>query len=901
VATTARFGRLPRSAPNLTAAIVAAAREYQNMRERNIRDAWQNGGDFEGKKVTDEMLIAFFKEKLKGLSSDDPTANETRNTLVQYEFAIANSKMELKYAQKKATDAQMAAFYTEWAGKLPTDSEAYRERARLAAGYRDRAIAAARSGGGGGRGGGRSKDDAYYDRQTDLYNRTGGAYDSLMGYVNGLAQSGIIGVSAPVLGVEGETVADLRADEYDATNLQTLLRIVATDPTYATWRAETTAAIRRIDPSFNGRFDYESITALGKRKSAGLDALADAAKAAGKKGDYKAYLKAKAEHTNESVKFATLDEMSAYEQSRVDWMKVISDPDATLSEKKEATDAYGSTLESLARRAQADGDNIRAGRFNSELLATRGEKVNTATLWEESRGTTQAGGGEGGDAASTAASVIYLNENLSKLTAVDPTTGRPLFAQVRLDKNGIPTSGNGDWGVVPISALEPGSVAFVKAGGDGKASIVTAVVGVPVRVVGVIEDQYGVPASSFGTPGGVQVGTRFNMPDGSSAWSYTDSAGETRYTTTNPFLGPSANQTRDGDEIVWRSPLPGAGQPQLPDRFSPSSFVDPDKYNPDTADRMPNDVFLSLPAAEMALNPKDSYWKYTPAQLRTIATTQSGGDPAKAQRIYGELDEQRAAFIRDPKAPWDTRLRLAAANRNGDLPLITDGYGQGPSVGGLNAPTVPLGALSKESQAAYEKIAGRTDQQIVNATAQDILKKWGLGAITIPGQHPNDWKAKGTASVTAPPRPQLGPPAPILPNESREMSNNLISGIWQNVFGTGSTSTQPSRLPMGTVPRPAPAKPQAGPPAPSAPPKPTVPKPFQPPKPAPAPVRPTPGLTKPPPGISGPRPLTAQQQKAVAGMGTAFGSTASSLARFALQYGVKTTPPKRGVGGGGKW
>jgi hypothetical protein len=54
------------------------------MRERNIRDAWEKGGDFEGKKVTDKMLLDFYREKLSSLATEDPEHNEVRNTLVQY-------------------------------------------------------------------------------------------------------------------------------------------------------------------------------------------------------------------------------------------------------------------------------------------------------------------------------------------------------------------------------------------------------------------------------------------------------------------------------------------------------------------------------------------------------------------------------------------------------------------------------------------------------------------------------------------------------------------------------------------------------------------------------------------------------------------------------------------------
>jgi hypothetical protein len=777
---------------------------------------------------------------------------------------------------------------------LPSDSEAYRERARLAAGYRDRAVAAGR-GGGGGRGG--SKYDRYYQQQNDLYKRTAGAYDTAMQYVNGLMQSGIKGVAAGVLNTGDEGIVDLRAGEYDASNLTMMLQIVNTDPAYATWRAETTAAIRKMDPSFNGQYDFNSIASLGNRKSAGLRSLVENAKKVGLKGDTNEYRKLLAAHSAEQVRLKTVDEIAAYESARVDWLEVANDPNATLAERVRASDDYANTLSSLFDRAKKDGDDIMAGRFNNELLALNGKPSNGQTLWEETTGRYQAGGGEGGDAASTSASMKALRGDVDLLNQRDPNTGQPLYVQARVDKGQIAAEG-GEWGVVPVGRLDPNSVAFVKSEGDRGTGAVTAIAGVPVRAFGVFTDQYGQDYGRFGNSQGLDLGMRFTMSDGSSLWSYTDSSGEKKFTTTNPFGGnlPTV-KTPDGDQIVYRRPEPKPGE-EIGDRFNPADWIDPDKYNPDTNKRMPNDVFLSVPAAEMAVNPKSAYWKYTPTELRTLALANAGGDANKAQRIYAELDEQRAAYIRDPKAPWDTRLRLAAANRNGDLPLITDGYGQGPSVGGLNAPTVPLGALSKESQAAYEKIGGRTNQQIVNATAQDILKSWGLGALVVPGQHPSDWKAKGTASSTLPPLPKPGTGAPILPNESRQMANNLIGGIWQNVFG-GTTITPPSLMPGAKPPTQA-GRPMIGPPAPTAPPKPTQPKPSTPPPAAKPPALPTPGLPKPAaPKPATPKPLTAQQQAAVNAAGAAFGSSIGNLAQIAFQYGTTSKPkPPRGSGGG---
>src|SRR5512138_1618276 len=89
------FGLQPRVAPNITGQIVALAREYAAKRDANIMDAWRNGGTFEGKKVTDEMVLAYWKEKQEGLSKDDPNYNANANQIMQLQYGIEQSKQDL--------------------------------------------------------------------------------------------------------------------------------------------------------------------------------------------------------------------------------------------------------------------------------------------------------------------------------------------------------------------------------------------------------------------------------------------------------------------------------------------------------------------------------------------------------------------------------------------------------------------------------------------------------------------------------------------------------------------------------------------------------------------------------------------------------------------------------------
>ena len=72
MARTGRFGHLPGSAPDLTGTIVALMEAYERQRDSNIIDAWQNGGEFEGRPVTDERLMQWYKTRRSQFTKDDP-------------------------------------------------------------------------------------------------------------------------------------------------------------------------------------------------------------------------------------------------------------------------------------------------------------------------------------------------------------------------------------------------------------------------------------------------------------------------------------------------------------------------------------------------------------------------------------------------------------------------------------------------------------------------------------------------------------------------------------------------------------------------------------------------------------------------------------------------------------
>lgn len=120
------FGLQPRVVPNVTAQIVALAREYVAKRDSLIMDAWRNGGTFEGKKADDDMVLAYWKERMDGLDHEDPNYEQAKDEVFQLTYAVEQSKMDLLHLQNKITTMEYAQFFLKWAKKAPKGSEFYR-------------------------------------------------------------------------------------------------------------------------------------------------------------------------------------------------------------------------------------------------------------------------------------------------------------------------------------------------------------------------------------------------------------------------------------------------------------------------------------------------------------------------------------------------------------------------------------------------------------------------------------------------------------------------------------------------------------------------------------------------------------------------------------------------------
>lgn len=527
MATRARFGRLPRSAPSLTATIVALAQQYEAQRETNLLSAWNDGGLFEGKKVTDEMVLAFLKEKRDGLSHDDPMWDHYDQQLSQYTFAIENSKMELRYQQHKVSEGAMVGFYKKWAGKVPRNSEAWRERMKLAAGYADRARSAAAG-------------RASAARATEFENswnsaaKKGAAFDILTSFVNAEAHNqGIISGN--------EQLGDLDPMQGDGAAVLALWDRIATAPEYADERAALAKQIeKQTGRPFTGGFGKDAWVGYQQDKLDGLRAQKKAAKKAG----YSSY-EDQADKGIEEVRAAKnivggYDEQEEYEHGRAAWEDVVLDPNSTPHQIDAANKKWLTKLGQLEQRLAAQlkpgefDDNL--GLIRQEINTMKGDETPT-THWK-----TKFGGGSSSGMNDATATALSIKSNTEKLKLLGETNsdGTPKYVLTKtgsIDAPDVPVAPGPSnfktlpWGVVPVTSL-PDTAAYVpmpSVPGDPKSTpVLVGILPLPVTITSKVTNK---------DTGETAIADRptediwfITTPSGTTGIKYKDSSGQWRFT-----------------------------------------------------------------------------------------------------------------------------------------------------------------------------------------------------------------------------------------------------------------------------------------------------------------------------------------------------------------------------------
>jgi len=829
VASKARFGRLPRAAPSLTSTIVALAQEYQRVRESNIVDAWKNGGEFEGKPVHDDQILKWFKARRDEISPGDPKWDYYDNQVTQYEFAIANSKMELSYKQKKTSDAGMVAFYHKWASKLPPDSEAYREREKLAAAYADRAATNASNGR-------RAAADRQYASDLNKDYKKEFAYDQTTVFLESEAHNrGIL--------QKGEKLGNVDPNTADGHAINALWDEIAHSPEYADQRAWYTAQIKKNgDANFNGDFSQDAYNAMGRTKKAAVTDRITVAKAAGRAQDVKNFRGDREDVRAMQILSGGFDEMAMYEDAHKEWLDTVTDPDSTPLENDRATEKYKADLTKVKSglRAQLKPGEVddRLGAVDNELKTLSGDEH----PYQHWGGMFGPGENEGGKSATeTAQSINNMKASIENLGLRD-ANGDPLFFLMKVDNNGVAAATteqnhkSAQWGVVARGAVDPNAVFVIQAdAGDPRAGkIVTAIKPTPIYIAGDTANATtgDVTITQSKTPGAYH----YTMPDGTVGYKYQDAAGKWLYTPDNPF-GPNA-PTIDakGGSVYVPTKVPGGP-------VAPSSAILPAYYNPAQNVAMTSRVAKSGYGMWLiASDPKHGQaYAAKPEDIIASLKLEAGGDPARFQEMVIDADQRRAIYLGNST---DEQNRIRQNYYNGTpnpVPLTT--------VAGISAPSAEGRAISEltgapGSQAGMEArrggmadaLSGKPQPSVADTITTDELARRNRLA-------PNPPQA-GPIPMTAP--TSLGA---FIPGN---IAGSLV-GIIQQVTGNAPNANLPTGIRLGS---PAFGNPLTG--APPTAPQPAAPKPVAPAPPKPAPtVAPAPTTSygpTPPPVYAGPSP-----------------------------------------------
>jgi hypothetical protein len=542
VARTGRFGRQPRQAQSLTNTLVAIAREFQNQRAQNIMDAWQKGGTFEGKKATDSVVLAFWKDKMSGVSKDDPLYDTYKNAHSQLDYSIAESKMTAGYATKKYSDGQMVSFYLNWAKKVPKDSEFYRVLQRDAGQYMRTQQATSRA----------SSDQLrelrYQKAQagTQKQMEAGGEY--VIDTLRRIAQSGYVngGIASVISGPgSGSDLTD-----FDPNDPDVMLRLIAAITTRENPGAETKKRVgpdgvvtgdkgefignpdtlyhdddgrpvtgtdimrvlgNRVPGLTEGQpFTINLVTDILDTQMAGLNERIARAKKTGHMTDVASLTKSKGYVATLKRQAAAYPVQRAYEEARADYDAVVGDKSSSPAAVLKAWDEYSATLTSLSNDPRIAADDA----TRTRLIAERDGTTGVPTLHETFTGLGNADfdAASAKDSAENAANIQFLRDQTE---AVATSEGAIVWTYGELDSNGIfqPKSGGTRIGAATIDAVKGGGANMQAITIDdprGGVPITMMVTGTPIYAVAKHPETGDPLSSSNSNP----IGWAYDIPKG---------------------------------------------------------------------------------------------------------------------------------------------------------------------------------------------------------------------------------------------------------------------------------------------------------------------------------------------------------------------------------------------------
>lgn len=410
MARTGNFGRQPRSSPSITNTLISIAREQQAREDNNIMDAWQKGGLVAGEKVTDEMVLAHWKQRLVDIDEEDPLYDTYSNSVLQLEYTVAQSKMTAAYAlivePSSGDNMKMANFFLNWAKKVPKNSEFYRVLQRDAGQYlraaKARKVAVKRV----------DTEKIYRGQMSALESKNERAGQTALRVITLLAQEGTVIGENPLgqpsdiaqrsnLGtvrIEGvEQLMSLLGAVMSETNVINPAtgfvtgsksagankNVLYTDENgQAVTGSSLVATFKKLDPSFNGKFDLAYVQGAIASARDGIDKRIKLARKTGHVAEASSLSLEQAKLNEFSRQVDAYPVAAEYNDLRKQMQDAVSDPTLLPDAKVSLIQSLRNEMGKLANDPRIEADT----RMQTQLRGEAEGRAGVPTLGEDLSG-----------------------------------------------------------------------------------------------------------------------------------------------------------------------------------------------------------------------------------------------------------------------------------------------------------------------------------------------------------------------------------------------------------------------------------------------------------------------------------------------------------------------------------
>jgi hypothetical protein len=527
MARSGRFGRLPAEAQDLSSTIASMIAQYENQRDRNVEFAWNHGGKFEGKKVTDQFFINWWQQRRAEVSDDDPMADYYDQMIFNYRFQIREQKVTLAYTQGKLNEAGVARFYVEEAGKVPRNSAIWRDLMTNAARFRKAAAKGRNSG---------AKQSSFESFQTQ-WNNLEDTYIKPAMTVESIVESIL---TATDTGSRSQWSQAMGGGEMSM--VEDLFAKIENDPQYAQqWRDVWEPALRRADPHhFRGNLSNEYLAGVYGRARNGAKRQSKLADRRGYSDWKRSADKSAGQWGGRQATQARWDLGTAVEQVWQDALDAgLNDQSKSPSERMEIRAQALAELGGLRRKAAELGADTLQGNITRDMRILRGDKAA-----ENRSGFSSAVSGNIGDIPDSEGNLpearggSEFDANMAEQARQDQKDNEALLAGESVLLEEVGTDGTVRRTVVPRGQVSSGrgvAVEIIKANGSSyrdnegnevatpSGAITIVRIGQPIRVqvtsqenITGLEVQTGAGTSAESTSG--VVGFLFTRADGTKQY-----------------------------------------------------------------------------------------------------------------------------------------------------------------------------------------------------------------------------------------------------------------------------------------------------------------------------------------------------------------------------------------------